>query len=85
MRSVTPTLHEGAHLVILAATQPEYDALVASVDDQGLTLTEWVPSAEELQRLFCGGHLYLWTQTFNAPFQPVSLEVVEPEAVVDES
>lgn len=85
MRSITPTLHEGAHLVILAVAQDQYDALAASVDDNGLTLTEWVPSAEELQRLFCGGHVRLWTHTFGQKFQPVSLEVIEPESVVEES
>jgi len=55
------------------------------MDDQGLIMTEWQLSAEELQMLFCGGHIRLWTYTFNTPFQPVTLDVVEPDDVVEES
>lgn len=85
MRSITPTLHEGAHLVMLGANQDQYDLLPASVDASGLILTEWVPSQEELQSLFCGGRIRLWQYTFNMPFQPVALDVVEPENIVEES
>lgn len=78
-------MHEGARLVVFAKDQPQYASLPAAVDGNGLVLTEWEPTAEELDRLLCGGRVRLWTHTFNHPFQPVNLEIIEPGCGMRES
>ena len=79
MTPVEPTLHEGAKLVMFAKDQPEYLPLPASVDASGCVMTEWEPTAEELDRLLCGGRVRLWIYTFGHRLQPVMLDVVDPE------
>lgn len=76
MTPVEPQLHENAKLVIIAKDQPEYIPLPASVDNNGVVMTEWEPTAEELQKLFTGGRIRLWIYTYNHPLQPVMLDVV---------
>ena len=85
MIPVIPQLHKDAHLVLLGKDQEQYETLPASVDANGLVMTEYQPSAAELEVLFCGGHIRLWTHTFGHPFQPVSVEAVEPKSVERES
>ncbi len=93
MTPVEPTLHEGAHLCVFGTRQQDdYIPLPASVDDNGLVMSEWQPSNDELQRLLCGGRIRLWVWTFEknigtpeAPLQPVRVEVVDPTAVIHES
>lgn len=60
MIPVEPVLHEGAHLVVFGKDQPEYIPLPASVDDAGLVMTEWVPTADDLKVLSTGGKVRLW-------------------------
>jgi hypothetical protein len=69
--------HAGATIVVLARNQPEYDPLPAAVSQDGLVMTEWEFTAEELAAVLAGGRLRLRTFTFGHPFQPVQLEVVE--------
>lgn len=86
MTPIEPTeMHEGARLVVFGAEQPQYLPLPAAVNTAGLVLTEWVPTADELDRLLCGGSVMVWTHTFGAPFQPVALEVAEPACGMRES
>jgi hypothetical protein len=66
-----------AKKVTLGADQPEYAPLEAAVFEDGLTVTEWEPTAAELEILFKGGRVRLWTHTFNEPFQPVVIEAIE--------
>lgn len=68
---------DGARLVVLAKDQPQYDPLPAAVCPDGLVMTEWALSAEDLAAVVRGGRVRLWTWTFGEPFQPVALEVVE--------
>jgi hypothetical protein len=76
VRAVEPAaLHEGAALVVIAKDQPEYLPLPASVSPDGVVMTEWEPTAEELARLMNGGRVRLWIYTFRNPLQPVSVEV----------
>ena len=76
MTPVTPdALHEGGELVTIAKDQPQYEPLVASVSADGLVMTEWEPSAEDLAALLDGGRVRLWIHTFGLPLQPISLEV----------
>ncbi len=78
MKPVEPTTpHDGAQRVIFAKDQPQYDPLPASVSQDGLVMTEWELSAEELSRVVNGGRVRLWIWTHRLPLQPVALEVVE--------
>ena len=72
-------VHEGAKRVVFAANQPEYFPLPASVSPDGVVMTEWALTADELDRLLCGGRVRIWLHTFNKPRQPLSIEVVDPE------
>jgi len=82
MKPVEPTVHENATLVIFAKDQPPYIPLPASVDANGLVMTEWELSEEEANLLFMGGRIRLWihgTEVQNGrPLTPVSLHVIEP-------
>lgn len=78
MTPVEPTLHANAHLVIFAKDQPEYVPLPASVDGLGVVMTEWEPTAVELEQLLQGGRIRLWVHTFGRPLQPVMVEAIEP-------
>jgi hypothetical protein len=60
MTPVEPSLHEGGFLIVFAKDQPQYQPLPASVDLQGTVMTEWEPTAEELQALLTGGRIRLW-------------------------
>ena len=77
MKPITAALHQHARLVVFAKDQPEYEALPASVDPDGLVMTEWELTAEELATIVNGGRVRLWVYTFNRALQPVMLEVVE--------
>lgn len=80
MTPVAPiAAHEGGTLVIFAKDQPQYAPLPASVSPDGLVMTEWEPTAEELERLFVGGRLRIWLHTYGHPLQPINVEVTEPE------
>jgi hypothetical protein len=93
MTPVEPTqLHEGGHLVVFAKDQPEYKPLPASVDANGLVMTEWEPTAEELQMLLMGGRIRLWVHHAFGGIQcgrcgtmvpkllsPIQIEAIEPE------
>jgi hypothetical protein len=79
MTPVEPTPHDGASIVVFAKDQPQYIPLPASVDAAGVVMTEWEPTAEELDHLLCGGRIRLWIHTFNQPLQPVSVEAIAPD------
>ena len=79
MTPVEPALHDGARLVVFAKDQPQYIPLPASVDKEGVVMTEWEPTADELDRLLSGGRIRLWVHTCGHPLQPVLVEAIEPE------
>lgn len=85
MKAVEPTLQAGTRLVAYAEDQSEYETLPALVDENGVVMTEWVLTEDEVQRMVCGGRLRLWIHTFKSPLQPIRLEVVEPEMAAKES
>lgn len=72
-----PVLHEGASLIVIAKDQPQYAPLPASVGPDGLVMTEWEPTAEELARLLDGGRVRIWIHTYGQPLQPLNVEVAE--------
>jgi len=77
--AVTPVqpqaMHEGASLVIVGKDQKEYEPLPAAVSPDGLVMTEWELSAEELAAIFAGGRIRLWIYTNGRGMNPVQLEV----------
>lgn len=98
MTPVEPTIHEGAQLVVFAKDQKEYIPLPASVDPSGLVMTEWEPTAEELERLLCGGRIRVWMhhaigaqmcQTCHTVtprlLTPMSIEAIEPDCGMREA
>ncbi len=98
MTPVEPTIHEGAKLVVFAKDQPEYIPLPASVDSNGLVMTEWEPTEEELIHLLSGGRIRLWMHHAIGervcpscgvkawqPLTPISIEAIEPECGFKES
>lgn len=79
MTPVTPvTLPPGATLVIFAKDQPEYFPLPAALHPDGLVMTEWEPSAAELDALLSGGRIRIWLHTHGHPLQPFSVEAAAP-------
>jgi len=81
MKPITPhVMTAGSQLVVFAKDQPEYEPLPAAVDPQGVVMTEWELSAEDLAGVVNGGRIRLWIWTFGAPLQPVMLEVATEPA-----
>lgn len=72
MKPAAPT---GWRMVEFAKDQPEYHTLPAAVSPEGVVLTEWEPSAEELHQLCTGGRVRLWVYTFGRGLQPVAIDV----------
>ena len=67
--------------VVFAKDQPEYMPLPAMKipnDPQGLIITKWQLSPEELERVKETGTIHLSMLTFNQPLQPVLLTVDFP-------
>lgn len=67
--------------VVFAKDQPEYVPLPAMKvpnDPQGLIITKWQLSPEELERVKETGTIHLSMLTFNQPLQPVLLTVDFP-------
>lgn len=67
--------------VVFAKDQPEYIPLPAMKvpnDPQGLIITKWQLSPEELERVKETGTIHLSMLTFNQPLQPVLLTVDFP-------
>lgn len=83
MTPTEPQPREGMRAIVFAKDQPQYIPLPALYDQTGLVITEWEPTAEELDKLLCGGRVRLYVHTFRQPLQPVSLEVAEPECGYD--
>ncbi len=79
MTPVEPSvLPAGATLVVFAKDQPEYIPLPAAVTADGCVMTEWEPTALELDALLTGGRLRIWLWTFGQPLQPIAVEVTAP-------
>ena len=91
MNCVEPyALHEGASLVTFATTQrADYDALPASVDQDGTVMTEWEPTPEERARLAAGGRVRVWLLYTGVQrgqsLTPIKLEAVTPATPAKES
>lgn len=91
MTPVTPTtLHENAKLVVFGKNQAaDYVPLPASVDPQGLVMCEFEPTADELDKLRCGGRIRLWLANTGVergvPLTPITIEATDPITATKES
>jgi hypothetical protein len=67
--------------MIIAREQAGVMPLPISVDGDGLVMTEWQPTTEELFKLLAGERVRLWiygTQIqLGRPFTPLRMEVTE--------
>ena len=61
--------------VVYAKDQPEYLPLPAHKTKEGIVITCWEPTEEELLKLIETRKVYLSQMTFNAPLQPVYMAV----------
>lgn len=78
MKPILPVhVHPDAVPIVFAVNHPEYDPLPAAIDTQGLVMTEWEFSAEDLAKIVNGGRIRLWIWTYRRPLQLISMEVVE--------
>lgn len=59
--------------VVFAENQDEYKSLPAYRDNNGVVVTCWKLSDEEIKMINETGRIYLETLTFNKPLQPVML------------
>lgn len=67
----------GARAAVFGAGRTDVDALPGAVDDAGLVLSEWEPSAEDLERILSGARIRLFVWTAGKPLQPVCVDVGE--------
>lgn len=79
---VPPVTPAGAQRITFAARQMEYEVLPATVDRDGVVMTEWMFTAQDLAVILEGGRLRMWTVTGGEPFHPVQFEVVPASAEV---
>lgn len=86
MKPVEPPISPGTQRIVFGEKQPEYISLPAAVSEEGVVMTEWELSAEDLAALVNGGRVRLWIwihqqncRLCSAPtprqLQPVALEV----------
>ena len=59
--------------IVFAENQDEYKSLPAYMDNNGVFVTCWKLSEEEIKNINETGRIYLETLTFNKPLQPVML------------
>ena len=80
MKPVSPII-PGVKLpeTVYAKDQPEYQPLPVFKIDDGTVLSRWKLSWRERLRALFQGDVYLFVCTFNAPLQPVMLQVERPQ------
>jgi hypothetical protein len=69
---MTPVNFKGQN-VIFGEGQPEYQPLPAIKTPDGVVITCWQLTLEELEEVKETGQIYLQQSTFNKPLQPVFL------------
>ncbi len=91
MIPVQPTVpHEGAEFVVFAKDQPQYTPLPASASPDGLVMTEWALTDDEIGRIVCGARVRIWVRMFphtcdqcgtvdGPKLQPISVHVTALE------
>lgn len=91
MTPVAPTeIPTGSRRIVFAEDQPEYSPLPAAVCPDGLVMTEWELSDDEMARLFLGGRVRVWVRMFEQRceacgaihprrLQPLQVHVTAPD------
>jgi hypothetical protein len=75
MTPLDPKKPFGADLIKFAATQPEYNTLLARVTEDGEVYTMWEFSDEEKAAIAEGKPLHLRVLTFGYALQPVGMAI----------
>jgi hypothetical protein len=65
--------------VVYAKYQSQYQPLPVHKAPDGMVLSRWKLSFTERLTVLFFGDIYLWSQTFNEPMQPVMLQVERPD------
>jgi hypothetical protein len=84
MLPVSPVvIGQEQHEILYAAEQPEYMALPALrlALPEAPIVTRWRPTAEERAAIANGADVVLTQLTFRMALQPVSLQIVMPDAI----
>lgn len=72
---------------VIAENQPEYENLPAIQCGEGIILTRWKLTDEEIKIVKETGDIYLFMWTFGKPVMPISLQIEKPEIgepIIDE-
>ncbi len=72
MRPVAPSVEGGR--IVFGANQVEYEPLPAAITREGVVVTDWEPSAEDLATLMEGGRVRISILTFGDKLQPLKVE-----------
>lgn len=72
-----PIKFDGAN-VVFGAEQPEYEPMPARLTDDGVVISCWELTPEELEQVKKTGQIWLSMLTFFQPLQPVSMAVEKP-------
>jgi len=72
---------KGANTII-AEKQEEYESLPAFTSDDGIVVTCWKLSKDEVKKLSETGELWLSVMTFNQPLQPLFLSVNKEDVII---
>ena len=70
--------------LVFAKDQPEYFPLPSFRDEFGGVVTCWRLSIKERIKMLFSGRLWIATQTFNKPLQPIFLSVDKSEVIEEE-
>ncbi len=74
MKPVSPVIPGSDHPeVIIAETQDEYGNMPAIIDSEGVVLTRWKLTEEEIAFVSAHGYILHYQHTFNQPVQPISM------------
>ena len=73
-----PINFKGANCIFGGEGQSEYMPLPAHKDENGVVLTCWKLSPEDMQRIQETGVIWLEMLTFDEPLMPVRLDSIKP-------
>lgn len=65
--------------VVFAKDQPQYKPLPAFRTEEGIVVTCWEPTEEEILKLIETRKIYLSQMTFNDPLQPILMAIEKSE------
>jgi hypothetical protein len=65
--------------VVFAENQPEYLPLPAHRTEEGIVVTCWEPTEEEILRLIDTRKIYISQMTFNQPLQPLFTAILKED------